>query len=140
MLQTIGNSLNDALAVMLLTLPRIISFVLILIIGWVIASLVAKAVEAILRAVKFNDIAQRSGIAGFAQGMGMKTDPAGVLTEIVKWFIRLLALVVAFDALGLPAVSSVIRDFLLWLPNLVVALVIIVIAGIVANMLGDLRT
>jgi hypothetical protein len=138
MLETIGNSLNDALAVMLLTLPRIISFVLILIIGWIIASLVAKAVEAILRAVKFNDIAQRAGLTGFAQNMGMNTDPAKVLTEIVKWFIRLLALVVAFDALGLPAVSSVIRDFLLWLPNLVVALVIIVIAGIVANVLGDL--
>jgi hypothetical protein len=108
-----------------------------LIIGWIVASLVAKAVEAILRAVKFNDVANRAGITGFMQNMGTNMDPARVLTEIVKWFIRLLALVVAFDALGLPAVSSIIQDFLLWLPNLVVALVIIVIAGIVANLLGD---
>jgi hypothetical protein len=47
-------------------------------------------------------------------------------------------LVVAFDALGLPAVSQVLQQFLLWIPNLVVAVVILVIAGLAANALGDL--
>jgi Conserved TM helix len=138
MLDTIGRSLSDALTLALLAIPRIFAFVIILIIGWIIAGLLAGAVGALLRTIKFNDMATRAGITGFVQKMGAKTDPAGVLAGIVKWFIRLLALLVAFDALGLPAVSSIIRDFLAWLPNLVVALVIIVIAGLIANALGDL--
>jgi hypothetical protein len=41
---------------------------------------------------------------------------------LAKWFIRLIVMVVAFDALGLPAVSDVLRQRLLWLPNLAVGL------------------
>jgi hypothetical protein len=91
-----------------------------------------------LRAIRFNDLAQRSGFSGFVHNMGVHTDAAGLLAEITKWFVRLIALVVAFDALGLPAVSDVLRQLLLWLPQLVVALVVLVIAGLAANALGSL--
>jgi Conserved TM helix len=57
---------------------------------------------------------------------------------VTKWFVRLITLVVAFDALGLPAVSQVLQQLLLWLPNLVVALVMLVIAGLAANALHGL--
>jgi hypothetical protein len=70
--------------------------------------------------------------------MGIRRDAAGVLADVVKWFVRLIVLVVAFDALGLPAVSAIFQQFLLWIPNLVVAVVILVIAGLAANALGDL--
>jgi len=70
--------------------------------------------------------------------MGLKTDASGLLANIVKWFVRLIVMVVAFDALGLPAVSQVLQQFLLWIPNLVVAVVVLVIAGLAANALGNL--
>jgi hypothetical protein len=70
--------------------------------------------------------------------MGVNTDASGLLAEITKWFVRLIVLVVAFDALGLPAVSEVLQQFLLWIPNLVVAVVVLVIAGLAANALGNL--
>ena len=94
--------------------------------SWIIASALATAVAAILRTVKFNDLAQRAGISGFVQKMGVHTDAAGFLATLVKWFVRLIVLVTAFDALGLPAVSQVLQQILLWLPNLVVALVVLV--------------
>ena len=100
--------------------------------------MLAAAVAALLRAVRFNVLAQRSGLAGFMHNMGLRTDPSGLLADIVKWFVRLIVLVVAFDALGLPAVSPMLQQFLLWIPNLVVAVVVLVIAGLAANALGDL--
>jgi hypothetical protein len=103
-----------------------------------IAGVLAAAVAALLRAVRFNDLAQRSGLAGFVHNMGVRKDTAGLLADIVKWFVRLIVLVVAFDALGLPAVSNVLQQFLLWIPNLIVAVIILVIAGLAANALGDL--
>ena len=55
-----------------------------------------------------------------------------------KWFIRLITLVVAFDALGLPAVSDVLRQLLLWIPNVVVGILVLVIGGLAANALSNL--
>lgn len=132
------TSLAAALSLFLAAIPRIIGFLVIIIIGWLISSALASAVAALLRAVKFNTLAQRSGFQGFIQNMGLRTDPSGLLAEIVKWFVRLIVLVVAFDALGLPAVSAVLQQFLLWIPNLVVAVVVLVIAGLAANALSNL--
>jgi len=132
------TSIAAALVLLLGAIPRVIGFAVIVIIGWIIASALAAGVAALLRAVKFNDLAQRAGIGGFIKNMGVHTDSAGFLATLVKWFVRLIVLVTAFDALGLPAVSQVLQQILLWLPNLVVALVVLVIGGLAANALAGL--
>lgn len=131
------TSLTGALALLLGAIPKILGFLVILIIGWIIASAIAAAVAALLRAVRFNDLARRSGFAGFVEQMGIRRDSAGVIADLAKWFVRLIVLITAFDALGLPAVSQVLQQLLLWLPNLVVALVVLVLAGLVANALAS---
>jgi mechanosensitive ion channel-like protein len=131
-------SLAGALNTFLSAIPRIIGFAVVLIIGWIIASLLARGVQALLHAVRFNDLARRSGFADFVEKMGVRDDSSGVIANIVKWFVRLITLVVAFDTLGLPAVSNVLQQLLLWLPNLIVALVVLVIGGLAAKALSQL--
>ncbi len=130
------TSLTGALAIVMAAIPKVIAFILILLIGWFIAGLVAKGVAALLRTIKFNEFAQRAGLNGFSRSMGANTDSAGILAGVVKWFILLITLVVAFDGLGLPAVSDFLRQVLLWIPNLFVALVVLVIGGLAANALS----
>lgn len=132
------GSLAAAMATLFAALPKILGFVVILVIGWLVASLIAKVVAGLLRTVKFNDLAQRAGMTDFMKKMGVDTDASGLIANIAKWFIRLIVLVVAFDALGLPAVSDVLRQLLLWLPNLIVAMVVLVVAGLLATMLGKI--
>ncbi len=132
------TALSNGLSTLFSAIPRVIGFLVILIIGWIIASLLAKAVAGLLRTVKFNELAERSGFSGFVQKMGIQRDASGVLADVAKWFVRLIVLVVAFDALGLPAVSEVLQRLLLWIPNLVVALVVLVIAGLAATALANL--
>jgi len=132
------TSMTQALALFLAAIPKVIAFALIIIVGWLIAGLVARTVEALLRTVRFNELAQRSGFGGFVTSTGVQTDSAGFVALIAKWFVRLIALVVAFDALGLPAVSDVLRQLLLWLPNLVVAVAVLIIGGLAANALAGL--
>ncbi|MFO1184954.1 MAG: hypothetical protein U1E56_09215 [Bauldia sp.] len=127
------TSLAAALAVLLAAIPKILGFAIILIIGWVIAAAVSSLIGAVLRRVQFNRLAADSGFSGFVHGMGVETDAAGFIGDVAKWFVRLVALVVAFDALGLPAVSDVLRQLLLWLPNLVVGIVVLVVGGLLAN-------
>ena len=132
------SSLTTALGLLFSAIPKVLGFALILLLGWLIASLVEKGVAALLRTIRFNDLSERSGLAEFVRKMGADTDSSGMIGAVAKWFIRLIALVVAFDALGLPAVSDVLRQLLLWLPNVVVALVVLVVGGLAARALRNL--
>lgn len=132
------TSLAGAMALFFAAIPKILGFILIIVIGWIVASLIEKGVRGLLHAVKFDNLAQRAGLADFVHKMGVKTDSSGFLALVIGWFIRLIVLVVAFDALGLPAVSDVLRQLLLWLPNLVVGLVVLVIGGLLARAASSL--
>lgn len=132
------TSIAAALALLLGGIPKLIAFALILIVGWIIAGIVGGVVTRLLRTIEFERLAERSGMRGFVRQMGMQMTASQLIGDIAKWFIRLIALVVAFDALGLPAVSQVLQSLLLWLPNLVVAIVTLVLGGLAATALSRL--
>jgi small-conductance mechanosensitive channel len=131
-------SLAGAMSMFFAAVPKIIGFIVILIVGWLIAALIEKGLRSLLHAANFNHLADRAGLSDFVAKTGQKTDASGMISSVVKWFVRLIALIVAFDALGLPAVSGVLRALLLWLPNLVVAMMALVIGGLAANALSNL--
>jgi len=130
------TSLAAAIVLLFSAIPRLIGFVLIIVIGWMIARALGSVVAAVLRAARFDEFARRAGLDSFVDGLGLQTGPSGLMAIVVKWFVRLMTLVVAFDELGLPAVSSMLQMFVLWLPNLFVALLILVVGGIAANSLA----
>lgn len=132
------TSLKAALSLLLLAIPRVIGFIIVVLIGWLVASLLGRGVAAVLRAIRINEAAQRTGISDLVQRMDPMSDTAGIIGSVVKWLVRLVVLLVAFDLLGLPAVSDVLRQFLLWLPNLIVALAILFIAALAGDALAKL--
>ena len=135
---TLIASFRDAFSMILSAIPRILAFIIIVAIGWFVSSLLAKAVVRLLRVIRFDELMQRSGLADFMNKMGTGIDSVGIVAGIVKWIVRVVVLLVAFDTLGLPAVSDVMRQLLLWLPNLVVAIFVLFIGGIAARALGNI--
>jgi hypothetical protein len=89
------TSLTGAMALFFSAIPRVLGFVLILVIGWFVASLIGKLISALLHAVQFNSLAARAGFADFVKKMGVKTDASNFIAEVGKWFVRLIVLVVA---------------------------------------------
>ena len=81
-------------------IPRLFGFLVILLVGWLIATLVSKALTMLLRKVGFDRMSERIGLNRFEERMGVKMDSAGILGKIVYWFILLIFLVPAADALG----------------------------------------
>lgn len=131
-------SFRDAFSMILSAIPRILGFVIIVAIGWFVSSMLARGVMGLLRAIRFDELMQKSGLADFMGKMGTGTDSAGIVASLVKWLVRIVVLLVAFDVLGLPAVSDVMRQLLLWLPNLVVAIFVLFIGGIAARALSNI--
>ena len=136
--QTLIQSFRDAFTMIVSAIPRILGFIIIVAIGWLVSNWLAKGVTSALRAIHFDELMQRSGIGDFLNKMGTGTDAAGIVAGLVKWIVRIVVLLVAFDVLGLPAVSDVMRQLLLWLPNLVVAIFVLFIGGIAARALGNI--
>ena len=133
------------LAAMLLALfsfiPKLIGALILLAIGWWLAKLVARLVVGLLDRLGFGAAAERTGMFGF---MGASTagrrgsQPSWLIGEIVKWFVFLIFVELAAQALGLRAVSVLLHRVILWIPNLVVALLILFIAVLAAQFVGRL--
>ncbi|MEX2152031.1 MAG: hypothetical protein WD825_01760 [Gemmatimonadaceae bacterium] len=135
---SIKTSFGQAIGATLTWLPRLLAFIVIVLVGWIVSALLARVVGTVLRKIRFNDVMARIGVGDFVSRMRGGMDASGLVAGAVKWVIRFVVLLVAFDALGLPAISDVLRQFLIWLPNLVVAIAVLVLAGIGARALGDL--
>jgi hypothetical protein len=118
-------------------LPDLIGALLILWIGWMVAGWLSKLVANVLRKIRFNEAADKAGVSRFIQASGVRKDASGVMGEIVKWFFRLIALVAAFSVLQLPALTAALTGILNFIPNLFVALVIILVGGLLATFVGD---
>jgi mechanosensitive ion channel-like protein len=133
---TLRAAAADALDSLVTLLPRFLGFVLVLAVGWLLSHLVGRGVTAVLHAARFEDLARRSGLTALAERLGIEAEGTRVVTVLAEWAVRLIALVVAFDLLDLPAISVILQRLLLWLPNLAVALVVLVLGGLAANALA----
>ena len=117
-------------------LPALVGAILILVLGWIVAGLIAGLVERVLKTVGFERAASATGISTMIQRSGSDFTASKVVAEIVKWFIRLIAIQAAASILGLDQITAIINAILLWLPNLVVAIAIIVIGALIARFVG----
>jgi small-conductance mechanosensitive channel len=132
------SSLANAVTVLLAAIPRIIGFFLILIIGWFLASALAKGTAALLRAVRFDDVARRARFDELSRRLGTEASASGFIAGVIKWIIRIVTLMVAFEALGLTQIGQLFESLLLWIPNLIVSLAVLLLAGLATQPIGNL--
>lgn len=132
------TSLANALNLVFTFIPKLLGFLVILIVGLIIASLVSKLVTSLLRRLGFDNLANRIGLTRFQQRMNVTLDPAGVLGKIVYWFILLIFLIPATDSLGLPAVSNILNQLVAYIPNVFVAILVLFLGTLAATFVADL--
>jgi hypothetical protein len=119
------TGLAAALAAFLSAIPSLIGAGLLLILGWIIAGAIGGVLAKFLRTVRLNELADRSGVTTFLKRANVQADPAGVIGGLVKWYVRLVFVVMAANAVGLTAVSGIVNQILGFIPNLLVAILII---------------
>ena len=114
-----------ALAALFSALPSIVGAIIVLAIGWIVAGWIGGLLARALRAIRFDELADRSGVTTFLERAEIRADPAAVIGGLVKWYVRLVFVLLAANAVGLTAISKVASDILAFIPNLIVALVIL---------------
>jgi hypothetical protein len=136
--ETIYHSLTDALVRFVSFLPALIGAALILIIGWFVSGLLASLIERALKAIGFESAVERSGIGEFIRRSGTRMTTSGVIATLVKYFIFLIFVQAAANVLGIPQLTEIINSIILFIPNVVVAMAIIVVGSLIAKFLSGL--
>lgn len=106
-------------------LPKLIVAIAILVAGWLFAKIIKFAVIRALRAINFQVLTERAGVDGFLQQGGAKTDTVDILGWLIYWLVILAALVVAFNGLGLTHVTDLLGKVTLFIPNVIVAVLVL---------------
>jgi hypothetical protein len=145
LMQTITNwgvamwtSLTSALTLVFSFIPKLLGFLVILLVGWLVASAFEKIIAALLRKVGFDRMADRIGLTRLEQRMNLRMDAAGLLAKIVYWFVFLVFLVPAVEALGLSSISSLLGQLIAYIPNVFVAILILFLGTLAATFVADL--
>jgi hypothetical protein len=132
----ISNPLSNMLRSAAAFLPRAIAFIVILIVGYLVARLLRTAVDKLLERVGFDRLVERGGLkTGLARS---RYDASGIIAQLVFYAVLLITLRIAFDVWGPNAVSTLISAVIAWLPRLFVAILIVVVAAAIASAVRDI--
>jgi len=123
---------------MMMYLPKIAFAILILVIGLILASLLGKLVTRIVRSLKVDKILTTMGLSNKLKESNINITISGVLGWIVKWFIIVAVLLTISGMLELTTVSVFLTEVLLYIPNVIVAVVILTIGLIMGNFISEL--
>lgn len=122
--------LQNGLAVVVAFVPLALLFLLILIVGLIVAKLLSKGVEKLLERVGFDRLVERGGIKKALAGS--KLDASDIVGKIIYYTLVLFVLQFAFGVFGPNPVSDLLEGIIAFLPKIIVAIIIIVIASAIA--------
>jgi hypothetical protein len=138
------TGLGEAWAAVAAFLPKLVGFLLVLLIGYFVAKTVARIIGRVLERVGFNRAVERGGITRVLERTDY--DASGILSKLIFYLVMLFVLQLAFGMLGPNPVSDMIQGVVAYLPNVLAAIIIVVVGaaiatavkGLVASVLGGL--
>ena len=134
----IAASFQKALDAFLGFLPNLVGFLVILIVGYFVAKLVKAVVSRLLEKVGLDRALHRSEAGQYVERVSPDASPSSFIGTVVFWLVFLFVLVAAIGALKIPAVTAFMNKVLIYLPNVIAAVVIFVIAAAIAGAVAGL--
>ena len=132
----IQGGLSEAWQRIAVFAPKLLGFLVILIIGYFVAKLIAKLVDSLLERVGFDRWVQRGALQTALEKS--KFDASDIMATIVFWTTFLLVLQLAFGVFGENPVSDLLAGLIAYLPKVFVAVLILVITAALAKVASDL--
>jgi small-conductance mechanosensitive channel len=137
----IAEPVRQMLTRILAYLPVLLGALIILIVGWLIAKAIRGIINWLLKVVRFDTLADKAGISEVLRKGDLKVTAREVVSGIVYWLIIIMVLVMTVDALGLPKTSDVLVSLFAYVPNVIAALLVLVVAMFLASFVsGIVRT
>lgn len=128
------NTLNNSVATIISFIPLFLSGFIILLIGIIASTFVRQIVREGLRIIKFESFLKKYGVPESKETADWST----ILSEIARWFLIIVFLVPAAQVWGLGRFVDVLNNLLLYLPNVFIAVLLLLVGFVVSKLVYDL--
>ena len=132
--------LQDMLKDFARTIPNLLIALLIIIIGWFIAKIIAAAVKKVLKAIKADALGEKLEEIEFVNQTGINISISGFASKLVYYIVFFMFLVVAVEKLGVDAITQMMTDMIAFIPNLILAMAILIFGILFAELLRKVLT
>ena len=137
-IQTWGGAFNESLLNLwygfISFVPSLLGAVLLFIIGWLVGSVIGKAIAQVITALKVDKLFESAGASDLMNRAGLKLNVGGFIGAVVKWFIVVVFLMASLEIMGLTQVNDFLREAVLfYLPKVIIASLVLIIATVLAG-------
>ncbi len=117
-------------------LPNLISAILLLIVGLFFGLLTKQGFSRFFRLLKIDEFSERHGITNIFLKSGIKDKLSSIIGRLVGWLVFFIFVILSLSSLNVPAIERLLERFFLYLPNLFVAIIILLTSYILSNFFG----
>jgi hypothetical protein len=118
--------------------PKLIAAIVLLLLGWVLAKLVRTGITRLLKLMNFERATEKSGLESFLKHADLEVSIASLLGNLAYWLVILVMIVFVANSLGLHIVAELFNQVVLYIPNVIVAILVLVFGTILARFINKL--
>lgn len=128
----LGTTLNNTLSATVSFLPRFVSGLIVLLVGIIIATFLRQVIVELFKFLKVENFLKKYGVPESG------ADWTAILGELVRWFVIILFIVPVAEVWGLGKFVTVLNNLLLYLPNVFIAVLLLLVGFVIAKLVHDL--
>ena len=129
----LGQALVDTGMTLIAFLPSVIIAVVVFALGWGFGSVLGRSVEHLISVLRIDKALHRAGFDALSERAGVRVSVAAFFGGVIKWSVVVAFTLASAEILGLSQVTQLLRDILVYIPQVIIAAIILVIA----MLLGD---
>jgi len=116
--------------------PQLLAALLLLFVGWLLANLVRTGVMKLLDLLRFDSMAEKTGIEAFLKQGNLDVSLSRLLAKLAYWIVIFIVIVTVANSLGLHMVAELFNKVVLYIPNIIVAILVLVFGVLVARFIN----
>jgi hypothetical protein len=134
----LGQALLETGMTLVAFLPNVIIAVVIFALGWVFGSVLGRAVDHLVTVLRIDKALHQAGFDQLSEKAGIRVSVAAFLGGVIKWLVVVAFTIASAEVLGLTQVTQLLRDILVYIPQVIIAAVILVIAMLLGDFVSRL--
>ena len=119
-------------------MPALVGAVVILFAGYLLARLVERGTDRVLRKIRLNALLERGGVMQAVERSGSHFNPTRVVSNLIFWIVMFAVMLLAANALGLESLANVFSELVSYIPSVIAAIVIIIVGIVLGGFVGGL--
>lgn len=138
--QVVQFSLLDLWSKLIGILPDIIGALIIVLVGFIVAPILGGIVKKVIDVLKIDELGKKMGVHDMLSGYSKKFSISTLIGKLVKWFFILAFVMAAADVLGWTRVTEFLNEIIFYIPQVLIAVVILVFGVIAGNFFESVVT